>query len=386
MKRIIKISELPRFMVCAPSVPATSKTEPLRIKTISDPANLGRAVHYAMKEIITPPTETDPLSISEIGAGHQVPEVMFNDLERLTAYGRKAWNDKISAYFPFPKTEREICLDIGEGVTIVGHPDLYDDTLPLETRILDWKTNRDEVFSYIDQLKGYALGLSGMEPKEKYIGILVWLRDVDMDVFEFSHGEISRFREEIIDQATKYSRDYVVGDHCFFCPYKYGCKAHSQMITTTAGALVGENFPDLDKLAPVLDEKYEQIQAVAKACKLVLDRIKAHIIDNGDLEFPDPDRGVTKTLGIQTRSTRKIDTEKAYQYVIENFPEESIYNSMTFSLPKLQNAKADLAERGAKKDAKQGVIDTLTDLGALTITESKVLKLWETRDHDNKKQ
>ena len=372
-------SAAPRFILCPRS--GIHKPAGGTINTTSPEAQVGRAVHQGCHQIINPPTYP-PLEPLELAAAHGLDDSYTTDISVLLHYARKSWDEKLSAYFPYPRSEHKLSANFTKANTIQGRltgtPDIYDDTFPDESRVLDWKTSRiPNLTSYTDQMKSYCLLLAMKEPKPKYMAVIVWLREQRADVTEYTHGEIMLFRDQLIDQYVKYSDQVNPGEHCTYCPVQYDCDAQTMMVHSAIESVVGISYDNLNTLEPIMDATWEKIKMVQKTLDDLKTAISDYVLKNGELRW-DTDEG-QKVLGIKERITKKLDLVKAVPELQRYMSNEEIIECCTASIPALGNIVAQKAPRGKKTLDKTMFIESLKAKGLIETKTSQFVQLWEVK-------
>jgi hypothetical protein len=360
--RALRCSSLPMFFACSHS----QDQMPLLIEAHNDAADLGTAVHDAMRSIV----QGIPVDVRLVALRHAVDE---KELGPLVAYGRKAWAELASS-FPRPKTEVDVELD-RLVYHLTGHVDLLS-VVEGAARFLDWKSGRKESNDYFAQLAGYALCLILGQGYKSATGTVVWLRSQTVETFRFEHVDASTFDAKIADQLSvvRYSH----GEHCAFCPRSHDCPA---LVAISRRDVAIFSQADVDAL--VAQAPAQEVVSMRRRSKVLEAFMKSfdtavrrRIVAEGPLDSGD---GNDLAL-VEENGKRDIKPAKAWpivQPLLEEMDDDELGEVLSISAAGLDEVVAKKAGKGKGAAAKRALEAELKQAGALT--QPKVTKLKEVR-------
>lgn len=344
MKRIrVRCSSLPRYFACASSA---GEAEAF-INGSSDESDLGDAAHEALGCVVL---NVDP-DLVDIAKRQGVDH---DELERLVAYGRKAWRE-LAKYFPAPKVEERLESDYAPGTADILHAD------GVTLVVGDWKSGRIRR-NHTEQMAGYAsaaLEKFGAPESGEVTSCVIWLRDLEAEVVVWTVAELEQWRARYDAQQARIGKEYAPGEHCGFCPLRLECRAHQNYLTTSATALM--TAPPATVTPQLLASLYPQSRALKKALDSYEAALKEQLEQHGSLAIGD---GTVISLGEGTRS--EIDAKAAWPILEdEGLSRDDINGLLSVGKGALEEIIGSRAPKGTKGKRQAAVMDRLRTAGAV---------------------
>lgn len=361
----LRCSQLPRFMLCPSSaIPVRNpifEPEP----EFNDPAELGTAVHVALKEALEAMTADEDPDIDWIAKQHNVDH---DDLGRLHAYGIRCWESLREHFGDEPIVENAFTREFPTFI-LTGHPDAVSDPSMKIIAVMDWKTGRVEYYAAW-QLFGAALFNGATR------GVVVWLRETwtgePFEVVEIP-SESAIITSLEVQVGKMHAGECTTGPHCtsMYCDRRHECEAYQGYVRGAVASLV--ELDDNDTLpAPEIVARgyhaWKEYEALSARFKLLMNEV---LDAQGEIILP----GGEKKLVRLTTHPKVFNAEKTLAvmtgYGIEN-PAECFKVAVT----KMEKAIKDTAKAaGAKKGARYAAfLDDCEEVGALTYGERKTRK------------
>lgn len=363
----LRCSGLPLLFSCA-----SSSDDDLLIDAAFEAADVGSAVHEAMRSVVL---GLDPdLDAVALRWGCDRDEV-----GRLTWYARKAWAE-LAPSFPDPVTETTVSLRHKSVFELTGHVDLFARIGESEAALLDWKTGRVDG-DYYAQLAGYATCLILGDGYKRVTATVVWCREQEAETYVFDAKAVEAWVLRLIGQLSRRGK-YTVGAHCAHCPRSHSCAAVQAKVresvvlfrsaewSTDAVAATLDGLPPNERVA--LFRQAKLVAALAESAKAA---VRLNVIQNGG----ELDAGDGKVLKIvEEPGKRVIDTEKAWPILEARLDDGSeIASVLDVSASRLDDLVAKKAGKGKGAGAKRDLRAELEAAGALT--QGTTLKLTERR-------
>lgn len=362
----LRASAVPLFMRCAASVERPEGE--VRIDPYSDAAELGTAVHAALRdpegEIPKPP-----------------PGVDEREYYMLVRFGLQAW-EQIGKDFGNDQADCEIEAQsrIAGRFQINGHIDrikIAKDAI----RILDWKSGRVESDVW-PQMMAYALLAIGIwsrhskQPSHEappVTIVVVWLRERVLDVREFTFVDIEHWVDlSVLPQVDRLDT-YSPGPHCIHCPRSATCPGRSAWQVGAIAAMGDGSLvrlpQDVRELGPFLKHTLEHARAVAKAADQTVQAIRDLVHQHGQLPTVEG-----KALKLVSSERREVDPLRAWPVLEGRLTHEQIADAMKLSIGALEAGVVKNAVRGKGGVAKRELTDALTQAGAIKTETSWTLR------------
>jgi len=364
----IRVSSLPIIAKCrAPLL--LEGADHIKIKDdVSGLAAGGTAVHEICAEIAR--TGNRPADLSPWVEKYNCDPDFIG---RATWYALKFWDEHKDAY-PNPSTELQYqCFMPDSDILLTGHIDLASVTEGIDANILDWKSGYRTDADVEAQVKGYAFLVARNGEVEKVSATVVWLADQTIQSWSWTRAELVEWAGMIAESVSNWGGEYSVGDHCRYCPLFTTCKAQTELARSTISNLAlmepdsGIQLTDIGRL-------YAGVQNVERMCKMYRDLLRRTVDVNGPIPVDDD------TQVVITETTRDtIDPLKAWDVMTEAIGDASeLAKCMSVSKTKLLKIVSDMAPRGAKKGAKDQIIEKLHEADAVeqkTIKTLRVVKI-----------
>lgn len=338
----------------------------LLIEAYNEAADLGTAVHDAMRSIV----QGVPVDVAIIALRHGVDP---KELGPLVAFGRKAWAE-LEPSFPLPETEVEVELR-ANAFLLTGHIDLLS-VIGKQGRFGDWKSGRKESSDYYDQIAGYATTLILDRGLDEAIGTVAWLRSQTVETFRFTRADAIAFAERIAAQLAPGTR-YRHGEHCAYCPRSHDCAA-LVAVTRRDAAMFAMGAADVDALvqkappAVVVDARRR-----LKVIETFADSFDKSVRRRIAIEGPLPSGDGNVLALVEENGKREVDTAKAWPVLQERLSDDELAACVTVSAASADEIVAKKAGKGKGAAAKRELAVLLEAAGA--VTQPKVTKLKEVR-------
>ncbi|RKZ99050.1 MAG: hypothetical protein DRQ46_00040 [Gammaproteobacteria bacterium] len=361
MTNEIHPSSVARILKCGMS----KNTPDTIIDSSSKPARMGSAMHEVLAHMISNNLEARPDLKPYLKKYDLADE---DQLGYLTWAGFEAWKE-IRDDIKVLGIEAQGIVHIQDDWAVTGTTDLYGETLTDELVVLDWKSSQAESDTE-SQLTAYAFLISKTLKKnyETIKLITVWARLQTITIVDITAAELEKFEDDLMESIV--SDQYSPGDHCLYCSHQYECEAKSKMLISVSNDL---QIKSDNSIASIIDlaKQYPKVKILEQAIKDFKDIVKDHLKNNDPVLLDDG-----QYLGLSTRKTEKLVSDKAYEMICEEIGIEVSESFNTFkdaiSLNKSKALKiiSDQAPRGEKKEAKAAFIEKLKEEKAMTVSET----------------
>lgn len=351
----LRASRMPLTLACPASL---DESDCLKIEGDPSAAHLGTAVHAIMADIVTHGYDSVP-DVSVIAAQYGVTD--RDEMERLSAYGLKAWRE-LSAFAPAPTVEEhyEIATPY---FTLSGHVDVLSVSSD-KAVIIDWKTGWLQSDAS-DQMRAYAFLVAAHNPIiQEFAAFVVRHRYGYYDVLRFTREELAAWNLRV-NEAILNTNIFRPDAHCRFCPRRYNCPAQTAMIRRTVESLGADGV-----VAPLSLSLYRRATAVKHMVDDYVQALKTHILTFGPIEQDGYE------LSIITEMHDKIDPLAAWPHMVAaGLTDEHIAKAVRLSKGALLDAVGELAPPRGKGKAKAEFMEKLNDAGC--VRKDEVLKFKE---------
>src|SRR5690606_31064659 len=175
----LRASSLPLAFLC----PASVRPPALRIVQSNNAADLGTAVHEALRSL----AETGRVDWDALPARAERHGANTDEMRALWPVGCRPRNS-VSDSFQGAITEQELKAEVAPGVTLTGHGDIMAISVT-SMRVGDWKTGRKDA-DHSHQLRAYAaLALLSSQGIEEATGTALWLRDGEIENYTLTRAD-----------------------------------------------------------------------------------------------------------------------------------------------------------------------------------------------------
>jgi hypothetical protein len=368
----IRASSTPRILACNASLHAPGE----RINPDSPEARLGSAGHVIYETLPTtgqPDWDRIPGVAKEYRVGEEDLRILAAQAKKLWESPLPGWNGTMGEIFCEAITEHQMQVDLGEGVTLTGSPDLLFDHGD-SIYVIDWKTGRVDR-DYRAQLASYALLAADGGAFVTAHVIVAWVRDGETEQHLWTWNELQEHRKALVKAAQPYSWDgtYRPGDHCAYCPIEASCTARTAMVRADIGAMLDSDADSFGALEPAAQvELVEKARAVEKLCKRIVSAARAHVIEHGTVE------GDGRSLVISEVERSSVDTGKAMPVLRYYVHATRLGECLTMKVSAAKKAVGEGANRGKKGETIKAFLADLEAHGALTKTITRKLEIKRT--------
>ena len=348
----------------------------MQIRTTNPAATVGTAVHEVLGEVV----EGRAVDADVVAAKHGCDP---GEVGMLARFGRKAW-DEIKASFPNAMSEVPLQFELPM-LLLTGHVDALSVAGGV-VHLLDWKTGRVD-HSYEQQIKGYlALALSAYPEAERAVGVVVWLREQEIERYEMNRTGAMLWFRSLGETVGAIDGPYHPGRACDYCPRSHECDALLALAKRDARA-VAATMPDLagadllaalagavDMMDPAaMARLLAQASRISRFADSFRQVVRARVAALGG----DVDAGDVR-LVLAEEKRRELDTAAAWPIVQEALGDDgALASCVTVSLSAVEKAVATAAGRGKGKAAKEALAAQLEAAGAVkvkTITKLKEMR------------
>lgn len=354
----LRASSMPLIMVC----PGAARIPSVRIHEGGDAANLGSAVHRALRAVVAgvgvPWDE-----MSAIATQYGCDE---DELRMLCAMGSKLWG-QIRESFPLALTEVQLSYPLGQHA-ITGTADILSVADPSVVRVADWKTGRKD-HDYSQQLRAYAaLAMTQCPDATNATATILWVRSGEIENYTMTRAQALLWLDSVAQNVICWKGTYEAGPHCQHCPRSHECEAASAMMRRDA-ALIGTDAEAIATMQPAdVLRLYHAADAAAKAAKRVHEAIKGRVLQAGDIAAGG------SVLTIDTEKRRRLDTIKAWP-ILDEVLEDELSDCVSISISEVEKRAAKRAGRGKGAAAVRDLGDRLAKAEAIGIGETRKLAL-----------
>lgn len=350
----VRASSLPIVAAC----PESAYPPQVAVAFAAPEAALGTAIHATLAEWIRAGQEGYQLPVEALLPGVEPTEVL--------ALARRAWRQwrELAVDFPDPQVEQSLTLASGEISS--AHPDIYA-VAGTEGRILDFKTGRLDT-DYEAQLRGYALLLLEAYPEVEHVrGAVLWIREGDVEVWDWSRAEILDWWATF-QERRRGAEEYRPGSHCAYCRRFHECQgAHVVLrqaalaVGAPASQILASTQTDPPKAALAMGQVYAQIKMLRPRLEAAAELVKAAVTQAGGVLA----LGDGRELRLEKQEQKRISAAEGWDVLAKHFGEETLRTLVTIAKGKLEDAVRAGAPRGQKGQAVTDLLERLDQAGAL---------------------
>lgn len=359
----LRASSLPLAFLC----PASVRPPALRIVQSNNAADLGTAVHEALRSL----AETGRVDWDALPAIAERHGVGVDEMRFLCGKAAKLWPD-LKDSFPRALTELELSAEIAPGVVLSGHVDLLSVSGRV-ARAADWKSGyRDS--DYSEQMRAYgALVLLDDTTLVEVTITVIWLRAGEIENYTMTRTDAEAWVRRLLERVVGWDGAFFPGNHCHLCPRSHECAAGHALIRRDVAAIADEELVvraenELERMpAPEVVAVLQKADAVARYAERVRQAIKKHVERHGDIIA----NGLRLTIDTETR--RSIDVLKAWPVLDKHLSDEDLAECITVSISKAEKVVATRAGRGKGAAAVRALNGELDAAGAVEPKEVKRL-------------
>lgn len=348
---MIRCSAIPRLLVCP-----SSHADGWRLDEPSEPGQAGSAVHLALADLVAGREPDLASCAARYGAD-------ADEVERLYAYGRRAWA-QLAPQLPSGAALRsEVAL---------AHP-LWRGTADIAAHdgeralILDWKSGRVRR-DHSAQVAAYAGALAHEYgwPTSGHITVaLVWLQAGELEVVEVRPADVEALEARVTDAITRCGKDYAPGEACAYCPRVGDCHPRAAWMRTSALALA--DAPPAELTPQLLGRLHPQAKALRKALD-AYDAALRSALQAGPIDLADGSR-----LELVERQIERLRPREAWPLLEDAIGLDALAEVVTISKTAALDAVGKAAGKGNGARAKGAMIEKLRAAGALaTETQTRV--------------
>lgn len=356
----LRASAMPRAFAC----PGSARRGRLLIDERSEPADVGSAVHEALR----PLAEGSGVTWNEIDHIAERWGVEPKEVRILVAMAVKLW-DRVKDSFADAITEIGLSTTITDGLLLTGHADLLS-VGDRVARVADWKTGRKDT-DYSHQMRAYAtLVLLDNPNLEEVTATILWIRDEDIENYTLRRADALAWIESVRSTVVEWNGVYHPGDHCGYCPRSHECEAATALARRDTAAILDIDVATAIAAMPAdqVVTLYKKAAAVEKCAERVRSAVKARVEAEGSIVS---DEGV---LSIETERRRELDAMATWPILEEaGFQDEDFAACIDLRVSKLEKRVVQRAGRGKGAAAVRALNEKLTAAGAVSTTEVQKL-------------
>ena len=344
----MRCSKLPLYSEC----PSSASEWERPIESSSDASDLGTVVHAVLAAMVR---GEEP----ELFAVARPSGVDVGEVERLFAYGKKAWKE-IGPSVHDPIVEQPL-----DGAGLTGTCDVMSTSG--QVVVIDWKSG--QVYrDHREQMRGYAALVRGSRNHDQSVikAVIVWLQLGFFEVYDFTEDDTdSLLAIDLPRLATKIGKSYNPNADCSFCRGRAECRAKAdyERMAANALAVIEPTALTRDKLAAL----YPQAKLLEKAVESYTEMLRAALSD-GPLVLPDG-----RQIELKKMVKQEILAREAWPVMAEVLSDDELAQCCTITKGKLMDAIGAKAAKGCKGRDQMQMLDRLRDAGA--IVESSFCKI-----------
>lgn len=342
----IRCSKLPLFFHC----PSSASDWQRPIESTSDAADLGTVVHAVLAAMVR--GQEPELTTIARPSGVDVGEV-----ERLVAYGKKAWRE-IGPAINDPIAEHSF-----DGGCLTGTCDVLSTSGQLV--VVDWKSG--QVYrDHKEQMRGYAhLAYNGQDFPVK--AVIAWLQFGFYEVWDFTQADLDSLPGDIERTSKDIGRKYSPGSDCAFCRGRAECpaKADYERMAANALAVVEPGALTRERLASL----YPQAKLLQSALAAYDEMLHAELAD-GPLHLPDGRRIELKSIPRQ-----EILPLPAWPMLASELTQDELAACVTIGKGKLMDAIGAKSAKGQKGRDQIRMLTRLKEVGAINETSFQKIQV-----------
>ena len=353
----LRCSKLPLFFEC----PSSASEWERPIESSSDAAELGTVVLVALAAMVR--GEEPELSVVARPSGVDVGEV-----ERLFAYGKKAWKEiGPSVHDPMAEVPYDCAALSGTCDVESGSGNKV---------IVDWKSG--QVYrNHREQMRGYATLARGGNDHDKGVikAVIVWLQHGFYEVYDFTEDDTDALLLVDLPRLTSnIGKKYSPGADCAFCRGRAECaaKADYERMAANAIAVIEPGALTRDKLAAL----YPQAKLLEKAVEVYTEMLRAALSD-GPLLIPDG-----RQLELKQIAKQEILAREAWPILSAALTQDELAGCTSITKGRLMDAIGAKAAKGMKARDCGSMLARLKESGA--ISETSFVKIQITKKGESK--
>lgn len=348
----IRCSALPLATICPGSIRRDDGET--QIAPVSEPAENGTAVHFALGRVVKGIAPNDAL----VEMQDKLHPADMDEILPVFWAGVRAWK-QIKEWFDDPQVE----ADFAHGA-LIGHVDICDGLTERKTvALVDWKGGRVDT-NYREQIFGYAWLLMQDDRKIDAVSVsVVWLRAGEVESYTVSRARASEWYEGMVANVVNWDGVYHPGDHCVHCSRNHACPAQTALVRRDVAMFSDGGQVDLQTMpGPDFVALHRKLKTLAARIELALKPMRNEVYRRGK----EVDGGDGTVLRLREEGgKRKVDPKKAWPILEATFTEDELCQGLTVSVSKLEKILADKTTKG-KGAAKQAFCESLENAGALT--------------------
>lgn len=340
---MIRCSAIPRLLACP-----SSHAGGWRLDEPSEPGQAGSTAHLALAELVAG-REPD-LAACAARHGAEMAEV-----ERLYAYGRRAWA-QLAPQLPTGaalRSEMPLTHPMWRGTADIA---AHDGERAL---VLDWKSGRVRR-DHSAQVTAYAGALAheyGWPTSGVITVALVWLQAGELEVVEVRPADVEALEARVTDALRRIGRDYAPGEACAYCPRVGDCQPRAAWMRTSALALADAQAGELTPA--LLGRLYPQAKALHKALDGYDAALRSALQAGGPIAV---DGG---EVALVERQIERLRPREAWPLLEDAIGLDALAEVVTISKTAALDAVAKAAGKGNGAKAKGAMIEKLRAVGAL---------------------
>jgi len=367
----LRASRLPLAAKCGGSVRPAS--DGISVNERNDQADVGSAVHDALYELVAHGDLQH--TISQIAAARGVADA-FDDVQALYHMGRRAWK-QIGGWMERVLASEHALDAPAPWGSLTGHADVIGQSAedPKRIIVLDWKSGRLDS-DYFAQMAAYAhLALKAYPTYESATVVLVWLRDQEVEVYDFSRDESARWLESTGAKIANWDGTFEPGTHCAYCPRRHDCPARLAMMRSdlhqldAAGdeagvdAMVGA-LVDAAEAQPASADRLAELLEKAKHIEALAHRVRSTVRDRL-AESGHPLKGDQYQVSTSAVTKTELDAHAAWPVLARGIEEDELRRLARLPKTKVYDVLRATAPKGKKKALIEDYESELDRAGAL---------------------
>lgn len=226
--------------------------------------------------------------------------------------------------------------------------------------IIDWKSGWKRKDAH-HQMAGYSLAVQSQHgPYETITTVVVWLRDMEIDVETWDDAKLKAWREQFAEKMSEIGKKYAPGEHCGFCPHRSTCIAYRDHV---AGACLAIAERPTESMTPeLLVSLYDRSLMLQKALDAYREALRSNL-EQGALTLPDG-----RKLGFKEETREEIDARIAWPVLRAcGLGDLELGKIVKVVKGRMLDVIADATPKG-KGAAKKDLLKKLADAGAVTET------------------
>lgn len=353
----LRCSALPRIMAC----PASSAAPAIRIVSDNDFARMGTAVHEVLGKVVAEGLTTLPDDVDAIADKYRIEEL--DELRSLSWFGLRAWQ-KIRAEARVLDVETQMSAEDAD-LRLTGSPDALAEGEDGALVVVDFKSGYVER-DHRHQVMGYLFLASLCHAHDRFTGIVIWIRQGELETFTATRDELAAWYEELKTAAA--GDAYSPGDHCTYCPLAHECEARTNLVQTTGSDLVAFENGGWEPTPEAIGLLYPRMKLLEGAIENYKSILKDTIKKNGPVPTGD---GRALTYPVQHRDNLYLD--RIGTVLVEEFDcsdmaglvEKMGPDAVKITKRAIEEIAAAGAPKGGIGKAKAAIIEKLRDAGAI---------------------